>query len=171
MLQRLASGFYKILLVLAGIAMIGAFVAIMLNILARIFGWNIPGLDGYAGYAIAAALFLALPSTLQRNEHIRATLLLDHVGPGTRTGMERVALALGAAISLYLAWFAVRLVWVSYTLHDVAPTGDATPMWIPQLSMALGCVGFALAFAQALWSSLAGRTFFVEVGGEARHAD
>jgi TRAP-type C4-dicarboxylate transport system permease small subunit len=171
MLNRLAFAFYKLLLVLAGLAMVGTFVAIMLNILARIFGWNLPGLDGYAGYAIAAALFLALPATLQRNGHIRATLLLDHVGPRTRSRMEIVALGLGVAISLYLAWLAVRLVWVSYTLHDVAPTGDATPMWIPQLSMALGCVGFALAFAQALWSALSGRVFFAEPDPEAKHAD
>ncbi len=162
MLHRLALGFYRLLLVLAGVAMIGAFVAIMLNILARMFGWNLPGLDGYAGYAIAATLFLALPATLQRNEHIRATLLLDHVRPGVRGAMELLALALGLGIAAFLAWFSVRLVWVSYSLHDVASTGDATPLWIPQLSMALGSVGFALAFAQALWSRLAGETFMAE---------
>jgi TRAP-type C4-dicarboxylate transport system permease small subunit len=171
MLNRMAFGFYKLLLVLSGLAMVGTFVAIMLNILARIFGWNLPGLDGYAGYAIAAALFLALPATLQNNEHIRATLLLDHVSPGVKGKMELVALLLGVGISAGLAWFAVRLVWVSYTLHDVAPTGDATPMWIPQLSMALGCVGFAMAFAQALWSRLSGQPFFAEASGEALHAD
>ena len=170
-MHRLAFGFYKFLLVLAGVAMIGAFVSIMLNIGARLFGWNLPGLDGYAGYTIAAALFLALPATLQQNEHIRATLLLDHVKPGTRGAMEFVSLSLGVGISLYLAWFAVRLVWVSYTLHDVAPTGDATPMWIPQLSMALGCVGFALAFVQALWSRITGTPFFAEPSGEAPRAD
>lgn len=171
MLNRLAFGFYKLLLVLSGVAMVCAFVAIMLNILARTFLWNLPGLDGYAGYAIAAALFLALPATLQNNEHIRATLLLDHVSAGWRGAMEWLALILGAGISAYMAWFAVRLVWVSYTLHDVAPTGDATPMWIPQLSMALGCIGFALAFAQALWSRLSGRPFFAEASAEALHAD
>lgn len=171
MLHRLAFGFYKILLVLSGLAMIGAFVAIMLNILARIFGWNLPGLDGYAGYAIAAALFLALPATLQNNEHIRATLLLDHLRPGAKGWLEVIALVLGTLIALYLAWFSVRLVWVSYSLHDVAPTGDATPLWIPQLSMALGCVGFAMAFVQALWSRLSGRAFFAEPSAEALHAD
>ena len=169
--HRLALGFYRLLLLLAGIAMIGAFVSIMLNILARIFGWNLPGLDGYAGYSIAAALFLALPATLQHNEHIRATLLLDHVSSGTRGRMEAVALVLGTGISLYMAWFAVRLVWVSYTLHDVAPTGDATPMWIPQLSMALGCIGFAVAFVDALWARFTGRPFYAGPRGEAAHAD
>ena len=171
MLNRLAFGFYKLLLVLSGLAMVATFVTIMLNISARIFGWNLPGLDGYAGYAIAAALFLALPATLQNNEHIRATLLLDHVSPGVKGKMETVALLLGVGISAYLAWFAVRLVWVSYTLHDVAATGDATPLWIPQLSMALGCVGFALAFVQALWSRFSGQPFFAAASAESMHAD
>ena len=69
MLNRLAFGFYKFLLALSGVAMLGAFVAIMLNIMARIFLWNIPGLDGYAGYAIAAALFLALPIVRRPDPH------------------------------------------------------------------------------------------------------
>ena len=170
-LQRVAFGFYRFLLLLSGVAMIGAFVAIMLNILARLFGWNIPGLDGYAGYAIVAALFLALPATLQHNEHIGATLQLDHVSAGTRGRLETLALLLATGITLYLAWFAVRLVWVSYSLHDVAPTGDATPLWIPQLSMALGCIGFALAFVQALAARLTGRSFFAAPSAEAAHAD
>jgi TRAP-type C4-dicarboxylate transport system permease small subunit len=93
------------------------------------------------------------------------------VSPGVKGKMEAVALLLGVGISLYLAWFAVRLVWVSYTLHDVAPTGDATPMWIPQLSMALGCIGFALAFLQALWARFSGQSFFAEASDEALHAD
>ncbi len=77
---------------LSGVAMVGAFVAIMLNILARIFLWNLPGLDGYAGYAIAAALFLALPATLQNNEHIRATL-------AARSRQRRLARRHGMAVA------------------------------------------------------------------------
>jgi TRAP-type C4-dicarboxylate transport system permease small subunit len=49
----------------------------------------------------------------------------------------------------------------------VAPTGDATPMWIPQLSMALGTVGFAFAFLHALVNRLQGRPFFNESSGDA----
>lgn len=171
MVQRLLFGFYKLLLVLSALSMIGAFVAIMLNIGARMFGWNIPGLDGYAGYAIAAALFLALPSTLQRDDHIRATLLLDHVKSATRKRMELGALVLGTAVSAYVAWFSVRLVWFSHVYEDVAATGDATALWIPQLSMALGCIGFAVSFAHALWSRLTGQAFFAEPSEEAAHAD
>lgn len=172
MLDRLAFGFYRLLMVLAGIALVAAFGTILLNIASRLFGWNVPGLDGYAGYAIAAALFLALPGTFRAGEHIRATLVLEKLSPAARSRFELFGLLLGLAIAVYLAWFAARLVWVSYTLHDVAPTGDATPMWIPQLSMALGCIGFALSFLQALAARVRGTVFFLpKTDGESLHVD
>jgi TRAP-type C4-dicarboxylate transport system permease small subunit len=41
---------------------------------------DIQGLDAYAGYAIAATLFFALPTALMHGDHIRVTLLLDCMG-------------------------------------------------------------------------------------------
>lgn len=159
---------YRSLLVLACLSMFGALLAITLNIATRLVdGWSIAGLDGYAGYSIAAAFFLALPSAFQQGDHIRVTVVLQNVGQRTRTWLEYWSLAIGLAMATYLAWFSCRLVWLSYLYHDVAPTGDATPMWIPQLSMALGTVGFALAFFHALVNRLQGRPFFKEHSGEA----
>ena len=42
--------------------------------------FNLRGTDAYAGYCMAAAGFLALAHTLKRGEHIRVTLVLEHVG-------------------------------------------------------------------------------------------
>jgi TRAP-type C4-dicarboxylate transport system permease small subunit len=165
-MDRAARLFYRSLLVLACLSMMGALLAISLNIATRLVdGWSIAGLDGYAGYSIAAALFLALPSALLQGDHIRVTLLLQNVGPRTKAWLEYWAIGVGLLIAIYLAWFSCRLVWLSYSYHDVAPTGDATPMWIPQLSMALGTVGFAVAFLHALVSRLRGQAFFVEAAG------
>jgi TRAP-type C4-dicarboxylate transport system permease small subunit len=47
-------------------------------------------------------------------------------------------------------------VWVSYITHDVSPASDASPLWIPQLAMALGGIALALAFAEDLVDKLAG---------------
>ncbi len=155
--------FYRLLLVLSCISMVAALAAISLNIGTRLVdGWSISGLDGYAGYSIAAALFLALPAAFKHGDHIRVTLILQHVGPRVKTALEYWALGAGLLLSAYLAWFSCRLVWLSYTLHDVAPTGDATPLWIPQLSMALGCVGFLVSFLDALLARMRGVDFFVE---------
>jgi len=156
-MDKLARHFYRVLLALACVAMVAAFVCVGLGVLARLAGWELPGLDAYAGYAIAAALFLALPATLLQGEHIRVTLVLERLPAPWRRGFEVFCLVAGTALAAWLAWFSVRLVWVSYQTHDVSPGADVTPLWIPQLAMALGCVGFLLVFAHALAARWQGR--------------
>ena len=168
-MTRLVLNFYRLLLALSCISMVAAFATVALGILSRLANWNIPGLDAYAGYAIAAALFLALPSTLLKGEHIRVTLLLERAPERLRQGLEWWSLGAALALSAYMAWFALRLVWVSYTTHDVSPAADASPLWVPQLAMALGCTGFALAFAQALLGRWKGRDLIA--AGHAAHTE
>ena len=170
-MHALVAAFDRLLAALAGIAMVAAFVSVGLGVVARLAGWDIAGLDAYAGYSIAAALFLALPQTLRRGEHIRVTLLLDRAGPRLKNTLEWWSLGAGLALALYLAWFAVRLVLSSHEMHDVSQGADATPLWIPQLAMALGCIGFALSMADALHSRWRGREYFQRAGGEAARAE
>lgn len=170
-MSKLLSHFYRLLTVLAAVAMVAAFVTVMLGVLGREFNFNIRGLDAYAGYAIAAALFLALPETLRRGDHIRVTLLLQQVPARLRNVLEYWSLAAGLGLSLYLAWYACRLVWVSHAFNDVSQGADATPLWIPQIAMALGCVGFAVAFADALVARIQKRKFFSTAEAETAHIE
>jgi TRAP-type C4-dicarboxylate transport system permease small subunit len=165
-LRALVGGFYRLLLVLACISMVMTLLTILLGIAGREAGWDIPGLDAYAGYSIAAALFLALPATLQHGDHIRVTLLMGKLPERGRNALEYWALGSALALSVYVAVFACRLVWVSYLTHDISTGADAMPLWIPQTLMALGCIGFAVAFADALLARLQGRTFFEETGDD-----
>jgi TRAP-type C4-dicarboxylate transport system permease small subunit len=156
-MTRIVLNFYRLLLLLACVSMLAAFATVGLGIVSRLVNWDIPGLDAYAGYAIAAALFLALPSTLLKGEHIRVTLLLERAPQRLRQGLEWWSLGAAAGLSAYMAWFALRLVWVSYVTNDMSPGADASPLWIPQIAMALGCVGFAIAFLHALLGRWQGR--------------
>ena len=61
-MRHLLDRFYAALMALAALALLGTFVCVMLGIIDRQVGWGLRGLDAYAGYGIAAALFLALPS-------------------------------------------------------------------------------------------------------------
>jgi TRAP-type C4-dicarboxylate transport system permease small subunit len=148
-LRTALDGFYAALMALAALAMVGCFVAVMFGIADRQFGLGLRGLDAWSGYAIAAALFLALPGTLQRGEHIRVTLLLQRLPARLRAALEWWCLGAGVALTLALAAYAVRLVWVSFETHDISQGADATPLWLPQVGMALGCVGLAVAFVDA----------------------
>jgi len=169
--RRLTDLFYRALMALAALAMVSAFVMIMLGIADRQFAWGLRGLDAYAGYAIAAALFLALPGTLQRDEHIRVTLLLQRLPARWRAGLEWWCLGAGLLLTAFLAWYAARLVWVSHGTHDVSQGSDATPLWLPQIAMALGCLGLLLGFAEAMLVRATGGVFFSKGGDEATHAE
>jgi TRAP-type C4-dicarboxylate transport system permease small subunit len=160
---------YRGLLGLSCLGMLAAFATVGLGIVARIVNWDLPGLDAYAGYAIAAALFFALPATLLSGEHIRVTLVLERAAPRLRNALEWWCLGAAALLCLYVAWYAARLVWISYETHDVSTAADATPLWIPQIAMAVGCAGLALAFVHALVERLRGRELIA--AGHAAHTE
>jgi TRAP-type C4-dicarboxylate transport system permease small subunit len=171
-MKTLLTAFYRLLGLLAMLAMVAAFITVGLGVVAREAGWDIQGLDAYAGYAIAAALFLALPTTFQRGEHIRVTLLLEKVPPHWRQALQVWSLLAASVLAGYLAWFSLRLVWISYTTHDISPAMDATPLWLPQLAMALGAFGLAVACLDALVSHRLGLPFFATpADGEAARVE
>ena len=142
---------------LAGIAMIGVLAMVLLTIVSRLFGFAAPGTDAYAGYAMAGAGFLALASTLKKGEHIRVTLFLSMLQGRAQRAMEIFALAIAGVLSGFLALYSVRLVMQSWELNDISVGIDATPMWIPQLTMALGTVVFFIAFIDEFILELLGK--------------
>ena len=170
-MRDLMDRFYNLLMGGAAVAMVAAFVAVMLGIADRQFSLGLRGLDAYAGYAIAAALFLALPGTLQRGEHIRVTLVLQRLPERARAAFEWVSLVAGALLCMGLAWYACRLVWVSRATNDVSAASDATPLWLPQLAMAMGCVGLAVALLDACMRRLRGADFYRAGGDAAAHVE
>ncbi len=152
---------------LSALSMVTALAAVVVGIADRQFALNLQGLDAYAGYAIAAALFLAMPGTLQRGEHIRVTLILQRLSARGQYVLETWCLALGIVLSAFLAWFSCRLVWMSYITHDISQGSDATPLWIPQITMAVGCVALAVAFIDAMVCHIARIPFYQSVTGTA----
>jgi TRAP-type C4-dicarboxylate transport system permease small subunit len=170
-MRRVLDAFYGSLMVGAALAMVAAFTCVVLGIADRQFAWGLRGLDAYAGYAVAAALFLALPGTLQRGEHIRVTLLMQRLPAAWRAALEWWSLAAGGLLSAGLAFYACRLVWVSHQTGDVSQGSDATRLWLPQLAMALGCVGLAVALLDAAVSRARGTRFFVAGSGEAARVE
>ena len=115
-----------------------------------------PGTDAYAGYSMAAAGFLALAHTLKRGEHIRVTLLVERLGPAGRRRVELWALGIGVLLAALFAYFSVRLAWQSYDFNDVSTGNDATPLWLPQLSMAAGTLILLVALLDELVRELRG---------------
>jgi TRAP-type C4-dicarboxylate transport system permease small subunit len=144
-MRRLLDFLYDACAWLAALAMVGVLLMVLLSIMSRQVGFHVPGTDAYAGYAMAAAGFLALAHTLKRNEHIRVTLLLGRLHGRARRRLELWALSAGVLLAGLFAFYGVRLAWVSRALNDISTGNDATPLWIPQLAMALGTVMLLVA--------------------------
>ena len=136
--------------VLAALFLVGTLTMVIAGIAGRLLNFNVPGTDAYAGYCMAAAGFLALAHTLKRGEHIRVTLILEHLGPGAQRLLELWALVVATLLSALFAYYSVRLSWQSWDFHDISTGNDATPLWIPQLAMALGTTVLCIAFVDEL---------------------
>jgi TRAP-type C4-dicarboxylate transport system permease small subunit len=152
---------------LAALFMIGVLAMVLLSIVSRLVGFYVPGTDAYAGYAMAGAGFLALAHTLKSNEHIRVTLIIGRLTGGARRGLELWALSVAVLMSGALARFAWRLVWQSHQFHDISTSADATPLWIPQLLMGLGCTVLWVALLDEWVLELRGQR--VRAEGDTRH--
>ncbi|HET7729288.1 MAG TPA: TRAP transporter small permease [Usitatibacter sp.] len=142
---------------LAAFFMIGILLMVLASVLGRAAGFNLRGSDAYAGYAMAAASFLALAHTLKRGEHIRVTLLLERFRGRLRRPLEIWCHAAGSLFCAVLAFYSVRLVWQSYTFNDISQGNDATPLWIPQIAMAVGAVVLLVAMLDDFVLALRGK--------------
>jgi TRAP-type C4-dicarboxylate transport system permease small subunit len=136
---------------LAALCMVGLLAMVLLSIAGRQLHFHLPGTDAYAGYLMAAAGFLALAHTLKRGEHIRVTLLVQALHGRARRALELWALGAAFALAALAAFYAGRLAWQSRAFNDISTSSDATPLWMPQLTMAIGMTLLAVALADEWW--------------------
>jgi len=161
-MRRILDFIYDAAAWLGALAMIGVLLAVLASIVSRQLGINVPGTDAYAGYSMAAAGFLALAHTLKHNEHIRVTLILGRLQGKAKHGLEMWALTAAVFLAGLFAFYSVRLAWQSHVINDVSTGNDATPLWIPQIGMAVGTVVLLIAFMDEWWLELKGRRVVVE---------
>jgi TRAP-type C4-dicarboxylate transport system permease small subunit len=155
-MRRALDALYDGAAALAAVFMVGLLVMVLLSILGRQLHFHLPGTDAYAGYLMAASGFLALAHTLKRGEHIRVTLLIAALQGRARRAIEVWALSAACALAGLAAWYSCRLAWQSRQFNDISTGNDATPLWIPQLGMAVGSVILLVAFVDELVLELRG---------------
>ena len=156
-MRKALDGLYDGAAAVAGLFMVALLVMVLLSVVGRQINFYVPGTDAYAGYLMAGSGFLALAHTLKRGEHIRVTLLLASLQGGWKKGMELWAFGFASVLAMVIAFYSCRLVWQSRTFHDISTSNDATPLWIPQLAMALGTLIMAIAFIDEFALELAGK--------------
>lgn len=156
-MRKALDGLYDAAGYLAAFFMVGTLAMVLASVVGRLAGFNLRGSDAYAGYCMAAASFLALAHTLKRGEHIRVTLFLERFEGRLKRPLEIWCHLAGSVFCASLAWYSVHLVLQSREFNDVSQGNDATPLWIPQLAMAVGAVVLLIAMLDDLVQVLRGR--------------
>ncbi len=123
---------------------------IVLQMASRWLGLQFPGSADYAGYCMAASSFFALAYTLNNNAHIRVSLVLNFTKGKMRRALDLWCLSIATLLAGYLAYYSIRNVQLSHLIHDISQGQDATPLWIPQLAIAIGSVIFTIALVDHL---------------------
>lgn len=143
-MRRALDGLYSATGFLAALSLLAILGLVIAQMVARWAGGLLPGGATYAGYAMASASFFGLAYTFVNNEHIRVGLLIDKSG-NSRRAFEIWCYGVGSLVMLFFAWNAIQTPITSFRFGDVSQGQDATPLWIPQLSMAIGTSIMAVA--------------------------
>ena len=141
----------------AALMMVGTLLMVVLGMADRYVSLGFRGTDMYAGYCMAAAGFLALAHTLKKNEHIRVTLLLNAVPPKAKKALELWSLSAAVLLSGLFCFYSIKLAYQSWDFNDISTGNDATPLWLPQIGMAVGTLVLLIAFMDELMLEFLGQ--------------
>jgi TRAP-type C4-dicarboxylate transport system permease small subunit len=150
-------------IVLIGVLMIAQSVLRELNV-------RTGAVNDVVSWFCAAAAFFTMAHAFKHGDFVRVTLLLESTSARMRRALEIMALAIGSLAVGYLAWWACKFTYESWEFNDIAQGLLPLPLWIPQLSFALGSVLLWVAMLDELILVLRGQvpTYVREV--QERHA-
>lgn len=136
----------------------------------REMGLRTGAINDVVSWFCAAAAFFGMAHAFKHGDFVRVTLLLESVPPRVRRLLEIGSLLIGVVAVGYLAWWACLFTYESWEFNDIAQGLLPLPLWIPQMSFALGSVLLWVAMVDELLIVLRGGvpTFVREV--QERHA-
>ena len=149
-LNRNLNKLYKFSGYIAATFLILVAVFILIGISSRIFGFYIRGLAEYSGYCMASASFFALAYTFVEGGHIRITLFLEKLSGLKKKIIETWCLTIASFFSGYLAFYFIKMLFISYKFQERSEGADEILIWIPQTSVALGSTLFFICIFHQL---------------------
>ena len=136
----------------------------------REFGVRTGAANDVVAWFCAAASFFAMAHAFKHGDFVRVTLLLEKLPERQRRRLEIVCLSIGTVAVAYLAFWANKFTYDSYVFKEMAQGLLPIPIWIPQLSFALGSLLLLVAVVDELIIVLRGGKPSYVVAVEERHA-
>lgn len=152
-----------------GFFVFAIFVVMIGAALTRPLGLSLSGSDDLVSWMCAAAAFLPMASAFRRGDFVRMLLVLDQLSPARRRTAEIAALLIAAIASGALAYWACNGTYASWRYEEMSIGLLVVPMWIPQLSFALGSVVLLIAVVDELTTVLRGGRPAYDLAVEERH--
>ena len=142
---------------LAAFFLIAVLIFILTGISSRIFGFYIRGLAEYSGYSMAASSFFALSYSFYEKAHIRITLFLEKLKIANKNKAEIWCLSVATIFSGYLAFYFIKMTYISIQFEERSEGADEILIWIPQSTVALGSLFFFICVVHHFISSILGK--------------
>ena len=146
------------------------FVVMIGGALTRPMGISLSGTDDLVSWMCAAAAFLPMASAFRRGDFVRMLLVLDKLSPERRRYAELLALLVALVASAVLAGWATFGVYESWRYQEMSIGLLVVPMWIPQLSFAIGAILLLVAVIDEFAAVLRGQRPSYQVAVDERHA-
>jgi len=128
---------------------------VILEIITRnLFNLSFMISDELGGYIIVGITFLSLPVCQVNRAYHHVLFVQARLGTRTRAVSHLIFQLLSLGFCIVLIWQLTRLTLQSYASGDVAPTVLATPLWIPQALMPLGCIALSTTLLRAIRMSV-----------------
>lgn len=150
-LLRCAESFSRIAVWVGGALILASVLLISFDVLARkFFGFTTGGADELSSYAFAISTTWSLAfATLQR-ANVRVDVLYQYLPVRISALLDWIALVALGVFMVFLSYYAMEMVQMSWTSRSAANTPLATPLWIPQGLWWLGLVWMCITVALML---------------------
>jgi TRAP-type C4-dicarboxylate transport system permease small subunit len=159
-----------------GAAVLGAVCIALICVLmvgqsvARQMGITTGAVNDVVSWLCAAAAFFTMAHAFKHGDFVRVTLFLEKMNASIRRKFEIFSLLVATASVAYLTFWACRFTFQSWEFNELAQGLLPLPIWIPQMSFALGSVLLLVAVTDELIIVLRGDVpTFVRLAQE-RHA-
>jgi TRAP-type C4-dicarboxylate transport system permease small subunit len=113
--------------------------------IGRLMGVATGAVNDIVAWLCAASAFFTMAHAFKHGDFVRVTLVLEKLSVPNRRRFELVCLAVACVAMGYLAWWACRFTFESWQFNELAQGLWAIPIWIPQMSFAIGSVLFLVA--------------------------
>ena len=132
----------------------GGVAAAVIGVVTLLVGWDVigrnlglrtlPWINEVTEYALPVATLAAAPWLMWRNAHVRLDLLGAVLSPAAQRRLDRGSALLGLAVSLVMAWYAVRALLDSKGAGSVVMKALVFPEWWLFVPLPIGFALLAL---------------------------